>query len=569
VDSGHRLDQPVPDEQDKLMRALLATGLLAAGCTSVSVMRAECASDSQCGAGQICFVDGCGDPGRGLFVEVSTSAGGGAQDFSVGSSLEGNQTLQLAPPAFIKGSVSQPASLGGPLVPYPAKVDLAAIGQSALIPGVARTVTASINLGMVGGTFQLPVATGVYDLSVSAQDQTVPPQVIHAIAVQPGDQPFEQIVLAAANDVDKSTVKEVTVNLVYPNTSTTSTHAFVAQAFDTVTGDPLSEPATVTAVAPADGGNGNFDLFVATGSPLASAFSIVVTPVDPTSAPTNAFVVPWNVNLIGLTLAMGDYGSLVAATGRLVDQSGLAVAQAEVFIQGKVTGGGDYRSATAITGPDGTFSVQTLASATDGSGDLTLFALPPVGTDAGATAVPVVVGPGGGAVGDVPCPSRLLLNGLLRNPDGTPAANAAVSATLITAVLGTTGLSSLPQTTTDLAGSFSMLLDPGFYRLDFVPADGKVPHGSWFWPTAYSVDAGVGGVDSPIYTLSQGRTLRGTITQQPDPSSAQRPVSGASVTFFRVSNVQGLPISFPVAQTTANTDGTFSVLLPTAPDAGI
>ncbi|HEX4620010.1 MAG TPA: hypothetical protein VH208_00455, partial [Myxococcaceae bacterium] len=172
-------------------------------------------------------------------------------------------------------------------------------------------------------------------------------------------------------------------------------------------------------------------------------------------------------------------------------------------------------------------------------------------------------------VGDVPCASRLLLRALLRNPDGTPASNAAVSATLVTAVLGTTGLSSLPQATTDLAGSFSMLLDPGFYRLDFVPADSKVPHGSWFWPNDYSVDAGVGGIDSPIYTLSQGRTLHGTITQQPDPSSAQRPVAGAAVTFFRVSNVQGLPVSFPVAQTTANTDGTFSVLLPTAPDAGI
>jgi hypothetical protein len=542
------------------MRALIAIALMTVGCADVALERPPCTSDSQCGEGQICFVDGCGDPGKGLFVEVSTSAGGGAQDFAVGASLEGNQTLQLAPPAFIKGLVSQPKSAAGPIVPYSASVSLAAVGQSALIPGVARAFTSSVNLGMVGGTFQLPVATGIYDLMVTPQDPTVPPQVVHSIAVQPGDQLFEQILLA--NAADPATVTKVEGTLSYPNAGSAPTHTFQAQAFDTVTGDPLSEPSDVQALG------SSFTLYVGVGSPLAPTFNVVMTPVDPTTEPSASFVVPWNANLLGVQLTMGDYGAPVAASGRLVDSTQQPVAQAEVFIQGQVTGGGDYRSATAISGADGTFSVQTLASATDGSGELTLLAVPPVGAQAGATSVPVTIGLDGGAVGDIACPDRLQLTGLLRNPDGTPAANATVSVTPVAAPAITAGLANPPLATTDSAGSFKMFLDPAFYRLDFVPADSTVPHASWFWPSDYSVDAGVGTATSPIYTLSAGRTLHGTITQQRDSSSAQQPVSGAAVTFYRVSMAQGLPVSYPLAETTANTDGTFSVLLPSAPDAG-
>ena len=63
-------------------------------------------------------MDGCGDPGKDIAIEVTPSARNGAypQDFAV-ENLKATQTLQLYPPSEFHGALVRDQDSGGAL-PY-------------------------------------------------------------------------------------------------------------------------------------------------------------------------------------------------------------------------------------------------------------------------------------------------------------------------------------------------------------------------------------------------------------------------------------------------------------------
>ncbi|MCI0669347.1 MAG: hypothetical protein L0Y64_02680, partial [Myxococcaceae bacterium] len=124
------------------MRARLSTAalsLLLSACASYEAFgpyELACASDAECGAGLLCFPDGCGDPGTGLAVEVipDAKAGQHAQDFSL-PELSPVQDFELASGALIAGDVTQRSATGA-LVPYSQQLSVRVVGESLVIPGL-------------------------------------------------------------------------------------------------------------------------------------------------------------------------------------------------------------------------------------------------------------------------------------------------------------------------------------------------------------------------------------------------------------------------------------------------
>ncbi|RKH42764.1 hypothetical protein [Corallococcus llansteffanensis] len=137
-----------------------------------------CRSDAECAAGQVCFVDGCGNPGGDIVVEVQAhpKAGMHAQDFPV-DRLRAEQNLELFDPVRLRGRVSRgtvPAVDGGTVpAAYRAPIHLLATGESHLIPGVARRYETT--LVPDDGAWMLPVGTGDYTVTLTPVDPGLPP----------------------------------------------------------------------------------------------------------------------------------------------------------------------------------------------------------------------------------------------------------------------------------------------------------------------------------------------------------------------------------------------------------
>ncbi|RKH29270.1 hypothetical protein D7X12_39715 [Corallococcus sicarius] len=116
--------------------------------------------------------------------------------------------------------------------------------------------------------------------------------------------------------------------------------------------------------------------------------------------------------------------------------------------------------------------------------------------------------------------------------------------------------------TTDALGGFTLALDPGEYRLDFLPGE-NLPRVSRF-VTVPPHTQEQQRLKLQSFTLSRGRSLSGRITLPPDPALAPDGVAAnASVRFFRVVTVAGRPASLLLAQTVSDSTGRYSTVLPT------
>ncbi|RKH43582.1 carboxypeptidase regulatory-like domain-containing protein, partial [Corallococcus llansteffanensis] len=116
--------------------------------------------------------------------------------------------------------------------------------------------------------------------------------------------------------------------------------------------------------------------------------------------------------------------------------------------------------------------------------------------------------------------------------------------------------------TTDALGGFNLALDPGEYRLDFLPGE-NLPRVSRF-VTVPPRTQQEQKLELVPFTLSRGRSLSGSITLPLDPALAPDHVAAnASVRFFRVVTVAGRPTSLLLAQTVSDSMGRYSTVLPT------
>lgn len=534
----------------RIYMALVALALSGVGCAYLPDDPAEsklvCRNDAECSEGQVCFLDGCGDPGEHIVVEVTPNpkAGLHAQDFPV-ENLRPQHNLQVFGPATLKGQVLRETLLSGPsTTSYSSSVSVRLSGESLLIPGLVRRYEST--LVPDNGQYQIPVGSGGYTITLLAADTEVPPQTM-ARVVEPGTQVELNFLLPAP-----TAVTHLAGLVVRQGTTLVDADLEVQAVDDTL--HPLSQRVPVTRAT------GAFQLAL---PPAAAKLDHVLVQV---TIPRGAPLVPQKTFTVdprpGITppLELGDYGEPVTVKGRVVNQDGQPVASASVYLQGKVGGGGQFRSGTVTTGADGSFELLSLPSHPDTP--LTLYAVPPSGSTAGLTLQATAIPRGGATLKDVICPDKITIQGTLLGPDDVPAAGVRVVAEPVGEVPGwpRPAVGTEADSATDEDGTYRLRLDPGEYRFDFIPTE-NLPRVSRF-VTVQPATA----LELVPFTLSKGRRINGQVTliEPMDDNPSPTPgVSYASIRFFRVVNVEGKPTSVLLAQTVSDSAGNYVASLPT------
>ncbi|WP_163864715.1 carboxypeptidase-like regulatory domain-containing protein [Myxococcus eversor] len=507
-----------------------------------------CRSDADCAANEVCFVDGCGDPGQDIVVEVTPNPALGkyAQDFPVGK-LRAEQNLQLFDKASLRGttlrSTVPPASSSTPSRPYSEPMVVRAIGSSALIPGVARYHEAT--LVPDNGQWTLPVASGQYAVTVLPADPLVPPATTSG-TVFPGEALALEWLLPSADSV-----------LPVQGTVTRSGGAppgadLAVEALD-IELRPLSQR---VAVHPTTGA---FTLALPPEAASASTVLLRVTARDAAALlPQQTFPVSPGAPLPG-PLELGDFGAPVRVSGRVVALDGRPVVAATVSLQGRVSGGGSFQSAVATTDAEGRFALRSLPSATESP--LELVVVPPAASASGLTLSSAVVPREDTVLPDVVCVNRRVVRGRLLQPDNSsPAPGVRLVVEPVDVVPGRLLPPDLAsETLTDANGEYVLRLDPALYRLDVVPGE-NLPRVSRFVSVLPTDD----GAEQPVtaFALQRGRTLRGRVLSSTREPGVPPGLPFASIRFYRVVNVEGRPSSVLLAQSVTDTLGRYTALLP-------
>ncbi|AGC45209.1 hypothetical protein MYSTI_03903 [Myxococcus stipitatus DSM 14675] len=503
-----------------------------------------CRSDADCSNNEVCFVDGCGDPGQDIVVEVTPNPALGlyAQDFPVGR-LRADHNLELFNEASLRGTTLRSAP-SAPARPYSEPLFVRAVGTSALIPGVARYHEAVVVPD--NGKWTMPVAaTGQYAVTLLAQDPSVPPQTTQG-TVSPGEAVAMQWQLPSANAV-------------VPMQGQVTRHGGAPLDEDLrvevldATLAPLSQQRLVSRAT------GHFSLSLA---PEAAHMNTVLVRVSAAGEgsllPQQTFTVDPRAPLPA-PLELGDFGTPVRVSGRVVALDGKPVVGALVSLRGRVSGGGSFQSPVAKTGPEGRFELRSLPSPNEGP--LQLVVIPPASSSAGLTVAPAVVARSDTVLSDVVCVNRRVARGRLFQPDGiTPAAGVRLSAEPVEAIPGRLLPPNLAtETLTDGSGEYVLRLDPALYRLDVVPGE-NLPRVSRFISMLPGDDSTEQSV--PAFGLQRGRTLHGRVALRGREPGVPPGMPFASIRFYRVVNVEGRPASVLLAQSVTDTLGRYTALLP-------
>ena len=531
-----------------LWMALVLGGLLGCGGAAPSDVFLSCQSDEECGGDSVCFGNGCGDPGKNIVVEVvpDPKAGGYAQDLPV-QELRDQQTLELSDPPVLQGQVRLQGVRTN--VGYSAPVEMTITGESLLIPGVQRHQRSE--LVPMDGRYALPVGAGRYTVTVVAVDKSLPP-VSNTRDMQPGRTQTLDFHLPAATELSPLP------GVVLRQESPLADVALEVQALDETLA-PLSQR------APVQRDTGAFVLSVPT---QALQRPVLILQVVPTAAdaqvPQKLFSVDPRRALSPLLL--GDYGEPVRVQGKVLGPDRQPVVGAAVSVSGTVGGGGSYRSERVFTGADGAFTLTTLPSDVSANAGMILAVVPPAPSGAGYTLRAITVPRGASSLlPDVVCGERIKVSGTLLRPSGSqPAAGVRVTATPIDEVDG----QPRPLSTFDAArasddtGRFDLALDPGIYRLDFVPTE-DLPRVSRIIAVR---PPSPGSSSEPLmlsaFPLSKGRLITGQILLAGE-RRVRAPASNASIRVFRVQEVEGRPSALLLAQTITSANGTWYTTLPT------
>jgi hypothetical protein len=239
------------------------------------------------------------------------------------------------------------------------------------------------------------------------------------------------------------------------------------------------------------------------------------------------------------------------------------VAQATVSLQGKVSGGGQFRSQKVLTDANGVFELITLPNETGSA--MALSVVPPPGSSASFTLKYVQV-PRVSALEspDVTCGERITVRGELKKPsDSQAAAGVKVVAEPLEEIPGwpRPAFSFEAPRTTDDNGRFELAMDPGRYRFDFIPTE-DLPRVSRI-VTVQPADGLSSGTSLELssFTLSKGRSVTGQVTfNGTNPALSAAPY--ASVRFFRVVDVEGKPSALLLSQTLTDQNGAYSTTVP-------
>lgn len=535
--------------------ALVSALVLGSGCgfASDAQFKPLCTSDEQCGADEVCFPDGCGDPGKGIVVEVipSPQQGYHAQDFALTDAAP-TQNWQVAAPTGFAGFVQRKVPNPEPdqqLIPYSGSVTFSITGESKVIPGLRRHFTATVS--PTDGAYKIPVSTGVFSLVLSSAETSIPPSFASGKAVEPGDIANVDFRLPSSADVFR-----VDGRLVRTGNLAIQTAEMDVQALDPNNFQPLSQ--RVPASSGQTGSTGDFSLFLGPDYRATSTFVIVATPRNSAAmVPTKRFIIPVQ-GFLNAPLELGDYGLPVDATGVVTGADGMPIAGATVYVEGPVNGGGDFKSQRVLTAADGKFLLRTLPTRT--SDESTLWVIPPTTSAQGILRKRVTISSAKKDVGTVVSPAKSVVTGAVILANGEKAPGVRVVAEPLgegTGVLPPSGT----EVTTDAEGAFSIALDPANYRLDFIPTTPNLPRKSVLFTVNLGAHSTLDGVQ-----LSKARTVSGVISGRPNELNRDtlKALPYASVRYFRVIEERpGMKKSAVLlSESVADAQGNYSIVLP-------
>lgn len=518
-----------------------------------------CSTDSDCSGEAICFPDGCGDPGRGLIMQVTQL--GVAQEFRVDELHSSTYDQELSRPAILTGQAVQ-ATSSGPPVPFTGKITFKGSGSALYLPGIGRRIEAPTQPS--SGQYSVGISTGQYSTLTANAETGVPPVPVGGGSwkVEPGSQTHLDVVFPPT-----SALVRITGTLLLSAAAGPLTTPMQVQVLELNSHRPLSQLALVDQL-------GGFSLLAPPLPSGGTTVEILATPKEGT-VPSGAIVpnriftgIDIAVPLTSLVLQMGDFGSAVTVTGNVLDADGTPVGGARVHTERQVQGARNYTSDPTFTGPDGSFSVRSLPSFP--GEPITLWVVPPPSSAAGTLELVIEVPLQGGSVGSLRCPKRVPVVGRVFRPTGeeAPASGVTVRAEPVAGVEGRKPPNSPVLTTTDLDGNFRLLVDPAEYRLDFLPPD-TLPRVS----RRVTVTPPLPGTDPlPVqvapFTLWYGRTLSGTITGFASPAATgPTPLAGTSVELFRVVWEGDKQVSYSLAKVATDSNGQYRVVIPTTPPA--
>lgn len=532
-----------------------------------------CASDEECVPGQLCFAEGCGDPGAGIAVEVSggTLSTHPVQDFAIADgSLTKAQDFDLGQPLSVSGeflreksSVPNPAERSA----YAEAVTVRAVGKSVVLPGITRTVETRFERPE-RGYYELKLPSGEFTMTAAAADRSVPP-VSTTTPVQPGKTPASvSFVFPAVDGAPALTgqlIKTTDPTLLPPEpVLLTASFPVDLQVLDVATNQPLSQRFSISR-------EGYFSLAVSPDARNRSELILVASPRDiGVPIPTKRFSVTTPLPP-AISLEYGDFGESGNVTGTVIDDQGLPVAEAQVLLDGTVKGDGTFRTRIAITDADGHFVLNTLPSR--GEGTFTLYVSPSRASKAAATRVAATVKINDGIAtlspSVVKLSNRLTVVGQVLRPGSTlGASGVAVRATVQNVTSsGTVEPSPLAlepaETMTDAEGHFTLPLDEGVWRFEYYPG-AQAPLSSRLLTIKAERDET--GMPLPELTLrpvqlSHGRTVTGAVTATTGSRTGQS-VPFSQLRFFRVTKVEGKDTSILLGTAVADERGMYRVVLP-------
>jgi hypothetical protein len=555
-----------------LTRAALISAIVLVGCAGAPGSPPPCLTDDDCAGGNVCFPDGCGDPTRGLAVEIlgGSTVGLFPQDFEV-PQLGTTQNFDIKGPLSIVGSFQRERTAGVDPTQrsiYTDEVLVRATGESVVLPGIARSYQQRFSM-TDRGTFSMNVGQGKYTVSAFPTNLEVPPQTFPNVSVSPDAGPTVNFAFASVEGAITLPGRLIKKKVLFPTPSELyiTQAAMDLQAIDPATGEPLSQRIETSTGRP--GTRGDFILVVSPKAKTLARIELVATPREVgASVPSRRFPLtpPFPS---ALTLELGDFGEEVKdVPGLVLGPDGQPLEGATVVIEGTVGGGGTFRSKTALTDAKGAYKLDLLPP----EGAFTLTVFPRAGSRPGLTqqSVKLENAPGAPPVLDPPsvrCIERIPVSGQVLLPDGNPAVMLAVRA-----IETGTGKRPLPledvDVLTDVDGKYSLFLDPGSWRIEFTPL-GELPATSRL-VTVSAAAATMGGMltgqtFAPI-TLPRGRRLTGLVTSSLS-NRGSAPLVNAQVRFFRVTTIEGKPASVLLGAGVTNGVGSYTVILPTRESA--
>jgi hypothetical protein len=554
----------------------------------------HCAADSDCDSGQLCFAEGCGDPGKGIVVEVEGGALNGqfAHDFSLESGLGAVADFPIGPPLSVSGEFQRERSASSnPLdrTSYTDPVVLRAVGESTLLPGITRTYEERF-AAPERGFFEMKVGAGSFVITAMPGDRTVPP-VVNSVQVATNALPavtFDFPAVDGAPALTGQLIKKVDRTLLPPEPVLLSSGypSIDLQLFDVQNNQPLSQRFPVASTS------GEFAITISPEARNRTSLILVASPREPgVPIPTKRFVLP-AAQTSAVALEYGDFGDDADVEGTILDSTGAPIAGAQVVLEGTVVGDGTFRSKIVETNATGDFKVDSLGSKSEGSFQLTVA--PPKGSRAAYSQknVTVTVSTPPGATKPVAKLSpttitlddRLIARGLVTQPGSSelPAAGVFVRATLqVETLTATDEVKALPiepaEGVTAEDGTFELPLDPGVWRFEYSPGD-LLPLSSRLVTIKATIDDKTGlklptQVLNPV-ELSFPRTVAGTVTGvvMGQNGAVEQVVPYSQLRFFRVTNVEGRPASILLGTAIADDRGKYQVVLPSVrpiADAGV